>query len=384
MADRESEDVTMRVLFNTKPLTLYGKTGVGYYVFNLYRELLRSGIDVVPTLDDRSRALVNFLSRVSSLTRMRIAKWYPSFIADIGNSLIRTLSQKEDICHFDIYHETSIDPLPGVSAVPVCNLFDLSFMSCPEYLTKDFLDHASEHVAKNVSASRRIIVNTQFIKNEAVRFLNVPEDKIDVIPLAPSTGSGTGEMSPRAAGLRRYTEKDYLLYVGTVEPRKNLKTLIKAFYDVRRKHDLALVIAGRLGWFSDEIISYPEELGIRKEVIFTHYVDEKTLSSLYKGASGFVYPSLYEGFGLPPLEAMACGIPVIISDIPPLREVAGDAAMVFHSWDHDELADKILMLLSSEGLRAELREKGLRKAAEYSWEKVAALTIQTYSKAMEK
>jgi glycosyltransferase involved in cell wall biosynthesis len=374
----------MRVLFNTKPLTLYGKTGVGYYVFNLYRELLKSGIDVVPTLDDRSRALVNFLSRASSLIRMRIAKWYPSFVSDIGNSLIRTLSQKEDRSHFDIYHETSIDPLPGVSAVTVCNLYDLSFMSCPEYLTKDFLDYASEHVTKNVSAVRRIIVNTQFIKNEAVHFLNVPEEKIDVIPLAPSTRCKVGEIAPHTAGVRRFTEKDYLLYVGTIEPRKNLKTLIKAFYDVRRKYDLVLIIAGRLGWLSDEIISYPEELGIKEAVIFTHYVDEKTLFSLYKGASVFVYPSLYEGFGLPPLEAMACGIPVIISDIPPLREISGNSAVIFNPGDYEDLAYKINTVLSSGALISELREKGLRKAAEYSWENVAALTIQTYAKALEK
>lgn len=375
----------MRVLLNTKPLLLSGKTGVGYYVFNLFRALQKAGEDVVPTFDMRSRTLLTPLSKVSSRLRRLMGTRYPSLVGKAGDFLISRLSLKEENeAVFDLYHETSYDPIPEERVVNVCNLYDLSFVSCPELLIKEFMHPMKTNVTANVPRARRVMVNTQFIKDEAMNLLKIPEEKIDVIPLAPSRMYHQLDKRSffKPKPVRRFTGKDFLLYVGTVEPRKNLKTLIRAFSDIRRNYDLSLIIAGSLGWMYDDVLSYPEELRIQEDVIFTRYVDERTLLYLYNHASVFVYPSLYEGFGLPPLEAMACGTPVIISDIPPLREVAGDAAIVFNPRDHEDLADKILMLLSSEALRAQQRERGLQKAGEYSWEKVAACTIQTYRKAL--
>lgn len=376
----------MRVLLNTKPLVLFNKTGVGYYVFNLYRELRKSGIDVIPTLDATSRTLVSSLSKVSSQLRRLIGKWYPPFVRHIGDALISRLSKKDgNTPFFDIYHETTLDPLPDMNATSICNLYDLSFMSCPEFLTEDFAQYAKTNVTRNIPHVKRIMVSTQFIKNEAMHFLKIPEEKIDVIPLAPaSIYYKMDKRESRPKQVRRFTDKSYILYVGTVEPRKNLKTLIKAFRIIKTKFDLSLVIAGGIGWLYDDILSYPEELGIKGDVIFTQYVDEKTLLYLYNHALVFVYPSLYEGFGLPPLEAMACEVPVIISDIPPLIEVAGDAAIAFNPRDYEELAHVIERVVSSELLRHELVQKGIRKVKEYSWEKAALSTIQTYSKALER
>lgn len=378
----------MRVLLNTKPLALYGKTGVGYYVFNLYRELVRSGVDVVPTLDARSQALVGSLSKVSSFLRERVGKWYyPSLVSKIGDSLVSRFSLKgEGVAAFDVYHETSLDALPEVRPRSVCNLYDLSFISCPEFLTEDFARYAMMNVRRNVLEVKRIMVNTEFIKNQAMDFLKIPEEKIDVIPLAPS---GTyrrieARRARKTKRVRRFTAKDYVLYVGTVEPRKNLKTLMNAIKAIRTKHDLSLIIAGGLGMFSDDIVAYPGKLGMKDDVIFTHYIDEETMLSLYNHATVFVYPSLYEGFGLPPLEAMACGIPVIISDIPPLREVAGGAALTFDPRDDGELADVLSRVISSDSLRAEMARKGLQKAKEYSWGRVAAATVDSYRKALER
>jgi len=217
-----------------------------------------------------------------------------------------------------------------------------------------------------------------------MNLLNLTEDKVDLIPLAPSSSFHLIEKHPsKPKQVKRFTIKDYILYVGTVEPRKGLKTLIRAFRETREKYDLSLVIAGGLGWLYSDIISYPKELGIDGDVIFTKYFDESSLFHLYRHASVFVYPSLYEGFGLPPLEAMTCGTPVIISDIPPLREVAGEAAITFTPEDHEALADVLDKVLSSESLRMELIHKGLQRAMEYSWQKVAAATVQTYRKALE-
>ena len=374
----------MRVLFNTKPFLLSDKTGVGYHILNLYKALKTAGIDVVPTINSRSGTVISSLSEVSSHFRKVIGKRYPSFIRKIGDSLMSYLSREGDnTADFDIYHETSLDPLPEIHITSVCNLYDLSFISCPDLVSDDLKNLMKANMAPNLMRAGRVMVNTEFIKNEAMHFLKIPEEKIDVIPLAPTFLSYmSGESLSDSECVRKFTETNYVLYVGTVEPRKNLKTLIRAFSDVRKTYDLSLIIAGRLGWLYDDVLSLPQESGLKEDVIFTQYVDEQTLRCLYSHASVFVYPSLYEGFGLPPLEAMVCRVPVIVSDIPSLTEVSGDAAMTFNPRDHEELADKMNRVLSSETLKSELVEKGLKKASEYSWEKAAAMTIRSYEKAL--
>lgn len=375
----------MRVLLNTKPLVLSDKTGVGYYVLRLYQELKRCGIDVVPTLSTGSQAFVNSISKVSFHLRRLFPNWPPAFVRQIGDFFIGSLLRGNiDEPAYDIYHETSLDIMPETTAKKILNIYDLSFIICPEFLVKDFTDNARTNVIRNAHRADRVIVNTEFIKGEVIDILNLPDWKIDVIPLAPVHFYDFNNRSVlRPEVVRSFTSKDYILYVGTVEPRKNLKTLIKAFKEIRRKYDISLIIAGRLGWLYDDIIAYPQTLNIEKDVIFTRYIDEEILGNLYNHAVAFVYPSLYEGFGLPPLEAMACRIPVIISDIPPLREVAGDAAITFNPKDHGELVSAVDRVLSSDLLRSEMVRRGIKKAKEYSWGRVADLTIKTYKRVLE-
>jgi glycosyltransferase involved in cell wall biosynthesis len=373
----------MRILLNTKPLVFSKKTGIGYYIDNLYRELRESGIDVIPTFNEESLSFVGYLGNLSSRLRALIGKRYPAVIGKIGDALIDRLHKQEK--NFDIYHETSLDPIAERTIKSVCSIYDFAVVRYPEYFWKDFAKNVALNVAKNALTAERVIVTTQFIKDEAVSLLNIPEEKVDIIPLAPAAMYYPIEKSEsRPAEIKKFTGKEYILYVGTVEPRKNLKTLVTAFREIRLKNDIALIIAGGLGWLYDDIIRYPDELGIHEDVIFTEYVDEKTLLYLYNYALFSVYPSFYEGFGLPPLEAMSCGLPVIISDIPPLTEVCGDAALVFNPGDYEGLADRMERLLSGEALRSELRTRGLRRAREYSWRKTALSTIATYEKAMEK
>jgi len=375
----------MRVLLNTKPLVLHDKTGVGYYVFNIYHGLLRAGIEVIPTLGLRSQGFVNSLSRVSSYIRRLFPTWPPLFLRQMGDLIVQKLARDSAVTpRYDIYHETSLDPLLEVDAISVCNLYDLSFIDCPEFLIKEFADYARKNISRNISLVKRVMVNTEYIKERAIESLNIPEEKIDIIPLAPSANYYRIEQRRRKPEcILNLTKKDYVLYVGTIEPRKNLKVLMRAFKEIRGRYDLSLVLAGRLGWLYDDILRYPEESGIGDDVIFTRYVDEKFLLYLYNYASVFVYPSLYEGFGLPPIEAMSCGVPVIISDILPLREVAGDAALTFKSDDHEELAAMIEMVLTSDSLKEEMVQKGIQKVREYSWDRVAEATILTYKRALE-
>ncbi len=378
----------MRVILNTKPAILNYKSGIGYYVFNLHRELLKFNIDVNPTISVASGNFVGSLSKVSCGLRRFMGKYYPnSIVRYLGDFIINHVSiNSVKASKFDIYHETIFDPLPEVDSIVITNLYD-TILFIKDYhglYNKDFINYAKTNIRVNVQNAKRVIVNTRFVKHEALHTLNIPEDKIDIIPLAPSPFFRVLDKSCNTANsLKKITEKEYILYVGTIEPRKNLKTLIRAFKDIRNKYDLSLILAGGLGYLSEDIISYSEELGIKNDVIFTKYVDEETLLCLYNHAQIFVFPSLYEGFGLPPLEAMACGVPVIISDIPPLREVAGDAAAIFNPKDYEELAGVIGGVLESEPLRSDMIQRGIRRAAEYSWEKTAKITIETYEKALE-
>jgi len=375
---------SVRVLLNTRLLMCSNRAGIGFYVANLYHELKEAGVDVVPTLDDASIALVRSIGDLSARMRTTFGKYYPPFVKKMGDAVYRRLHRKDAAATpYDLYHETSLDPIPSIGARSVCNVYDLAVMRFPELFTNDFAKNVTPNILRNILVSERVIVNTSFIRDEAIEILNIPPEKIDVIPLATAECYGEAKDTSKVPGeVRKITRRNYLLYVGTVEPRKNLKTLIRAYKDVRAKFDVALVIAGGLGWLYDDIVSYPEKLGIGKDVVFTNYVNGGTLRALYQFASVFVYPSLYEGFGIPPLEAMACGVPVIVSDIPPHREVSGDAAIFFDPADHEALADAIARVLPDASLRADLKEKGISKASEYSWQKVAAETIRTYQKAL--
>ena len=169
---------------------------------------------------------------------------------------------------------------------------------------------------------------------------------------------------------------DYLLYVGTLQPRKNLVRAIEAFGLLKRDSTLKFVIAGKKGWLYDEIFEKVKELNLENEVIFTGYVPDEDLPELYKNAKAFIFVSLYEGFGLPVLEAMSYGIPVLTSNTSSLPEVAGDAALLVDPENTEEIAKGMERLLTDEKLRQQLISKGKEQIKKFSWEKAAKETLQ--------
>lgn len=372
----------MRVLLNTKPL-LFRKSGIGYYIENILRALRDEGIDIVPTVDKEARSMIGTLGSTSARLREVFGRFYPPFVKPLGDALIRYVSKRRISGNaFDIYHAAGLEQMPPLKARKVANLYDLTFVRFPELLPEDLARTARQDMARNLSEADRVIVNTAFIRSEAQEILGIRAEGIDVIPLAPSAGYHVTDRTASRERIRGLTEKEYVLYVGTIEPRKNLKTLMKAFAALRQRRDLDLVLAGGFGWKYEDILSSPADLGIRDSVVFTGYIDEATMNDLYNCAAVFVYPSLYEGFGLPPLEAMSCGAPVIISDIPPLREVAGDAALWFDTHDHDALARCIERVLTDSELRRELAGRGLLRVRNFSWQRAARETIRTYERAL--
>jgi len=178
----------------------------------------------------------------------------------------------------------------------------------------------------------------------------------------------------------------FILYVGTIEPRKNLTTLLEAYAALTSRvsnlqypiSNIHLVIAGRKGWLYEGFFRRLRELGLEREVVFPGFVPDEDLPALYSAAELFVFPSLYEGFGLPPLEAMACGTPVITSNSSSLPEVVGEVGIMVEPRDVRALAEAMELVLTDEGKRREMREKGLRQAARFSWKRTAQETLEVY------
>jgi glycosyltransferase involved in cell wall biosynthesis len=233
-----------------------------------------------------------------------------------------------------------------------------------------------------------IITPTDSIKREVCEHLSVKPSKIIVIPDAqrdifrPLPSEETVE-----ARRRLQVEDEFILFVGTIEPRKNLLTLLRAFEEILRStaHRPQLVIAGKEGWLTSELFSHIRKSGLEERLRFTGYLTDEDLCALYSSCRAFVYPSLYEGFGLPLLEAMACGAPVITSRIPTIMETVGTAAaQLVAPTDEEALAQTIIELLENEGERLCLSAKGRKHSAQFSWERTARSTLDVYRKLLPK
>ncbi|MDE2058517.1 MAG: glycosyltransferase family 4 protein [candidate division NC10 bacterium] len=237
------------------------------------------------------------------------------------------------------------------------------------------------------SAIRRqadlIIVPSESGKEDAVRYLGVERGRIAVIPegverrFQPFGDSGRLEAVRQKYGI----SPEYILFVGALQPRKNIPTLLQAFALLlaeKPNRDLKLVIAGGGGWKQQEIFNTVRSLGLEGHTCFPGYIDDEDLPDLYRGARLFVYPSLYEGFGLPILEAMGCGVPVITSHTSAMPEVAGEAALLVDPTDANALAEAMASVLDDGALRDDLRRKGMDRVRHFSWEAVARKTVESY------
>jgi glycosyltransferase involved in cell wall biosynthesis len=227
-----------------------------------------------------------------------------------------------------------------------------------------------------------IITDSEHARQEIIADFRVAPEKIKAIML----GFDPSMLKPRDPGAgASLREKyglpgEYILYVGTIQPRKNLGTLIEAFSRLKSQARFTgkLVIVGRKGWLYDKLFARIEELHLGKEVVFTGFVPDEDLPYIYDGARLFVYLSLFEGFGLPPLEAMACGVPVITSDTTSLPEVVGNAGITIPPTDVAAVTEALGRVLGNTLLAAHMRENGLTRARQFSWEKAAAETLGIY------
>ena len=266
-------------------------------------------------------------------------------------------------------------PCPAVITV-----HDLGFLHYPETLTDESRRYYGQ-VGRAVRSAERIIAVSHHTARDLTEHLGAT-DRVRVVHNGVGDEFRAASEAAIAAARAAYgVEKPYILFLGTLEPRKNLGTLVKAFRIVRDRHDVLLLLVGRRGWLYQPIFDTIEQLGLRDVVRVVEDARPEDFPALYSGAAAFAYPSLYEGFGLPPLEAMACGTPTVVAGTSSLPEVVGDAALLHPPTDHAALAATLIRLLDDDALRAELGRRGPARAARFTWQEAARRTLDVYQEA---
>jgi glycosyltransferase involved in cell wall biosynthesis len=372
----------MRIAIDGFPLS-EPLTGIGHYTLELAHHLaLNSPEDeflVVspksfgPSIDAENGTANLRFSRVivSPLTRHWWSLGLPRYI------------RKNQI---QLFHGTNFEVPLRTGCPTVLTIHDLSTLLYPQTHKGSVVRRARRRLPLMARAATMIITDTETIRQEINEHLQIPLDRIVTVSGAARSCFRRLEFEQTADTRKRLGIGDeFLLYVGTIEPRKNLLTLVRAFEAVlsRRESRLQLVIAGRKGWMVDSLFGYVKSSPAASRIIFTGYVSDEDLCALYSSCSLFIYPSLYEGFGLPPVEAMACGAPVIVSRIPSIQEVAGTAARLASSENVSEWTEAIIELLDDALLRQQLSLAGISRASQFSWHRTARQVQDVYCQAID-
>lgn len=272
--------------------------------------------------------------------------------------------------------------LPAQVDAGVITIHDLSVFKFPETHPADRLKQFEKNFHSSVERAVRIITDTETIRQELIGYFNISADRIQAIGLGfgpnfrPYLPADTNALMQQY-GLRH---GQYGLCVSTFEPRKKIMQLLSAWRELKAdiRAQYPLVLAGAPGWLNDDLIQHIDR-GVKEGWLYhLGFVREDYLPMLYAGAALFLYPSIYEGFGLPPLEAMACGIPAIVADQPCSKEICGDAAIYINPDDHPAFIDAIYDGLANKSARQRLIEKGLQRAGNYSWAKCISETVDLY------
>jgi glycosyltransferase involved in cell wall biosynthesis len=382
----------VQIAVDARPAAFPYRTGVGQYTWHLLR--------LLPAVDPDSTYVAWYLNARGLLGGPRRAfdqisapnlreRWTP-----IPARWFRPLEQRLEIppvewlVRFDVFFAPNFVPPPTRTRRLVLTVHDVAFRLYPEtapHSTRMWLNRLD----RAVHQASRIIVVSEHTKRDFLELYRVAEDRIAVVPngVDPRSFRAVGDEAVDALRRRLGLRHPYLLYLGGIEPRKNLPRIVRAFALLRSDIQPALVIAGwRTEWNPEgwnELQSALEKLpsGIRSRVQLTGYVPEKDKAALMVGAEAIVYPSLYEGFGLQVLEAMAAGSPVLTSNVSALPEVAGGAAVLVDPTDPEAIAEGMRELLSNDELRKELRERGRARAAQFTWEETARRTVQVLHQA---
>ena len=364
----------MRVAIDARKLHDFG---IGTYTRNLLRHLARI---------DRENEYVLLCQQPDLGIGAQLGPNFRTVLEPSPDCSIREQFHVPWVLHRerpDVFHAPHYVMPPAVRCRSIVTIHDCVHLMFPQYLPNRAASlYVKASMWSAARRSRKILTVSEASKRDIIRFLNIPAEKVVVVYNAIDERFGVAPSDEAIARVRERYQLDhrFVLYVGNIKPHKNLVRLVEAFDRLRARgfDDLTLLIIG------DEISKLPalrravHSHKLHKHVRFLGYLPDDTLAILYRLADVFVFPSLYEGFGLPPLEAMACGAPVVTSNVSSLPEVTGDAAVLVDPYDTASIADGVAKVLSDPTLRDEMRVKGIARAREFSWERSVSRTREIY------
>jgi len=296
-----------------------------------------------------------------------------------------TQKNKPDVFFSPTHYAPRMSPVPTVISI-----MDLAYIYFPYAFKKNDLYQLKNWTAYSVRNSKKIVTISQSSKNDIIKVYKTNQEKVAVVypGIKQEDSIKYKEVSMEELQKKYHISKQYILFVGTLQPRKNVARLIEAFTKIEispsKNQDLELVVIGKKGWLYEEIMSAPQKFGVEDKVKFLDFVGDDDLPSIYKHAQLYVLPSLYEGFGLPVLEAMKYGCPVATSNISSLPEAGGDAALYFDPESVDDIAKTITKILEDEKLRKSMIQKGYEQIKKFSWEKSAKEVLDVLQQVAEK
>jgi glycosyltransferase involved in cell wall biosynthesis len=375
----------IRVCLDVSP-TAQKHAGLGRYAGETARFLAeRNDIELSLFYNRQGRAtLPDYLSRL------------PHKSVNVGNKPWRMAVLLSQLAHWpldktfgagDIFHATNHLLAHFGRARTVFTLHDLIFLRFPAYHLPYNRWYLTLAMPRYLRAADVIVTPSACSKQDAIEFYGLPESKIIVIPEAPAPyfKPAAGQTELDRVRQKYHLPEKFILHVATIEPRKNLSRLLDAFQSLLADWpDLKLVFIGKKGWLYESFFEKLQAMGLQELVIFPGYIAEEDLPACYQLAEVFAFPSLYEGFGLPPLEAMACGTPVVSSHSSSLPEAVGEAGLLVDPTNTAELATALRRVLEDLRLKADLRQRGLLQAQKFSWAKATDRLIEIYQSLLKK
>ncbi|MDP2921160.1 MAG: glycosyltransferase family 1 protein [Candidatus Omnitrophota bacterium] len=355
----------MRIGIDIRSTLKKTNTGIGRYTINLVKSLLEIDRDNSYYFYNRKR-LFDFKRRL------------PDFPA-------KNYRHVRNLPEIDAFHTSSYDlEKPKKAKKLIVTVHDVIIKAYPAGHSEKTIKEIDVLIKRVLGEADLLIADSFNTKSDLMKFYSAPESKIHVI--YPGVNPLLSPLQPRRLPKASYEVEEYILFVGTLEPRKNIQGLIKAFNYVKKNlvgavsdRPLQLYIAGMKGWMYEDIFKEYERSDFKGDIIFKGYAPDEELAALYKNASVFVYPSFYEGFGFPIVEAFGYGAPVVTSRTSSCGEIAGGAALVIDPENYREIGEAILKIINSDTLRQGLIAKGLERAKEFTWENTARKFLKIFT-----
>jgi len=364
----------MRVAINCRSFLKRKHTGIGRYAYNLVQSL--------SAIDCQNQYFLYAKKRIFDFRRKNPKPPADNFSVKI-DYFQRGL--QKSCPSVDIYHLPSPDVIENTSAKVVVTVHDMIYKRFPQGHTPQTCALSDQYMRETVEKAEKIICCSQSTMDDLIRYFDVDQGRLRLVYQGVDNDVfyplDHNEIDLAVSVVRKLgIDNHFILFVGTLEPRKNLNHLLRAFSEIKKREDFnrKLVVVGMKGWMVGNLKATLQELGIDRDVVFLGYVDDKNLRYLYCLAEVFVFPSFYEGFGFPILEAFCCGASVIASSVSSCPEIAQDAALLVDPYDVKEIQQGIERLLDDETLASELKQKAIKRSQNFSFKKTAYETLSVY------